>query len=124
MRPERRMLTATSRAYGGTPSRTTSCLWSCSLPDQVKRRSLALDEEPSRVLPHVNAAVCAPPSVVVWLGSAYRAPMGQPDEDTPARFDALELEQMAAFRAFQPPRTSGDGALSADPDAVSALASI
>jgi hypothetical protein len=46
--------------------------------------------------------------------------MEEPDEDTPA-FDALEREQVAAFRAFQRPRTSEDEALSADPGAVSAL---
>jgi hypothetical protein len=48
--------------------------------------------------------------------------MGDRDDDTPtARFDALEPEQVAAFRAFQRPRTAADEALGADPDAVSRL---
>lgn len=58
---------------------------------------------------------------MVWLGAAYRALMGESDQDTPPAFDALEAEHVAAFRAFQRPRTFADEALSADPGAVSAL---
>ena len=49
--------------------------------------------------------------------------MGSRDNDTPVRLAVLEDEQVAAFRAFQRPRTVEDAALSADPDAVSALGS-
>jgi hypothetical protein len=47
--------------------------------------------------------------------------MGNLDDDAPVPLPALENEQVAAFRAFQRPRTFADAALSADPDALSAL---
>ena len=43
------------------------------------------------------------------------------DEDGPASYDALEPEQVAAFRAFQRLRALEDEELSADAGAVSAL---
>ena len=47
--------------------------------------------------------------------------MGDRDETPTARFDTLEPEQVAAFRAFRRPRTAADEALGADPAAVSRL---